>query len=559
MAVKLSPYFQDAQLDSNGDPAVGWTITSYTAGSTTPQATYQDANGNTAHANPLTLNARGEPSAPIWLTAGVTYDLVLKNSSGSIIRTVEDVTGVNDTTTSVDQWVSGPTPTYVTATSFTVAGDQTATFTAGRRLKTTNTAGTIYSTVISSAYSASTTVTVENDSGTLDSGLSAVSYGLLSPDSPSVPQIVALNASRLGVKNRIIGGDFSTNPWQRGTTFTAPSTAAYTADRFAIVFSNDGVRDILKTADAPTAAQIAAYHSVGMYASSCLHHDVTTADATIAAAQYEYIQHKVEGYNVADLGFGQTGTRYMTLSFWVKATITGTYCICLTNSAADRRYVMEYTVSVADTWEYKTKTFAVDTTGTWLYTAGIGLDIRWILAAGSNANGATANTWTASSAILATSSQANALSSASNNFKLALVQLEAGAHSTAFDVLSSTAVQSLCERYFQKSFDPGTAPAQNTASLGGLLVYSAIQAGANRYRCALAFRTQFRGAPTMTFYNPSAANAKWRNVNDGADSGTADTATFSPNVNHATVENPQVAGDGVGEHIGVHWSADAEL
>jgi hypothetical protein len=194
MAVKLSPFFNDAQLDSNGDPAVGWTITPYVAGSTTPQATYQDAAGNSSHQHPITLNARGEPPAPIWLTAGVTYDLVLKNSSGSIIRTVEDVSGVNDTTTTIDEWVTGPAPTYVSATSFTVAGDQTSTFTARRRLKSTNTAGTIYSTVTSSAYGASTTVTVVNDSGTLDSGLSAVSYGLVNPAYSSIPVVADTTA-----------------------------------------------------------------------------------------------------------------------------------------------------------------------------------------------------------------------------------------------------------------------------------------------------------------------------------------------------------------------------
>jgi hypothetical protein len=557
MAVKLSPFFNDAQLDSNGDPASGWTITSYTAGSTTPQATYQDANGNTAHSNPLTLNARGEPSSPIWLTAGVSYDLVLKNSSGSIIRTVEDVSGVNDTTTSVDQWVSGPTPTYVTATSFTVSGDQTATFTAGRRLKSTNTAGTIYSTIISSAYSSSTTVTVENDSGSLDSGLSAVSYGLLSPDNPSVPQIVTLNASRPGFKNRIIGGDFSTNPWQRGTTFTGIADGSYHADRWRIGWSNDGVRDILKTADAPTPAQIAAVHQVGMYASSCLHHDVTTADGTIAAAQYEHIQYRLEGYNVADLGFGQSGTRYVTLSFWVKATITGTYCIMATNSAADRRYVMEYTVSAADTWEFKTKTFAVDTTGTWLYTSGIGLQLHWILAIGSNGNGATANTWTASSAILATSSQANALSSASNNFKLALVQLEAGAHATAFDVLGPDTVLSRCQRYYQKSFAQGTTPAQNVGNSTGELMFIAGKAGAAAQYGHARFPVVMRGAPTLTYYNPAATNAQVRDVTASAD--TSSTSSTSARDAGFTVTATGNASTAVGNLLAVHWIADAEL
>jgi hypothetical protein len=86
-----------------------------------------------------------------------------------------------------DEWVSGPTPTYVSATSFTLAGDQTTTFTVGRRLKTTNSGGTVYSTITASAFAAVTTVTVVNDSSSLDAGLSAVSYGLLQAANQSVP------------------------------------------------------------------------------------------------------------------------------------------------------------------------------------------------------------------------------------------------------------------------------------------------------------------------------------------------------------------------------------
>jgi len=98
--------------------------------------------------------------------------------------------GVNDTTTTIDQWVTGNAPTYVSATSFTLVGDQTSDFHVGRRLKTTNTGGTIYSTIITSAYTSLTTITVVNDSGTLDSGLSAVFYGILSAENVSSPSDV---------------------------------------------------------------------------------------------------------------------------------------------------------------------------------------------------------------------------------------------------------------------------------------------------------------------------------------------------------------------------------
>jgi hypothetical protein len=551
MAVKLSPIFNDAQLDSSGNPLSGGKLYTYEAGSTTSATTYQDSTGSTAHANPIVLDSRGEPSAPIWLTSGSTYKFILKTSADVTIRTVDNVAGVNDTAVSADEWVSGATPTYISAKSFSLAGDQTSTYTVGRRLKSTNTAGTIYSTIISSAFSSVTTITVENDSGSLDSGLSAVSYGLINPTNSSIPGTVAVYSNQLGFRNRVIGGDFQTNPWQRGTTVAvAAAGSGYGADRFAGTSAGAVAFSLIKTADAPTASE------AGIYTSSCLHLDVTTQDASLAATDLCSIYTTVEGYNIADLGFGQTGTRYVTLSFWVKSTITGTYGASLANSASDRSYVKIYTVDAADTWERKVLTFPVDVTGTWLYTTGIGLRIRWAVMAGTNFQ-TTADTWAAGN-YLATSAQANGVNSTSNNFKLALVQLEAGAHSTTFEAIDVATVAALCQRYYEKSFAIATAPAASVGTNTGELAWPATVAGAtNNFSHRHAFKVLKRAAPTMTLYNPGAAGAEARNISDGADcssttSGSATDAGFRV----ATTGN---AGNTVGDLLGIHWVADAEL
>jgi len=248
--------------------------------------------------------------------------------------------------------------------------------------------------------------------------------------------------SAFGHRNKIIGGDFTTNPWQRGTTFTAPVTVTYVADRWQLSYVCDGVVNILKTADAPTVAQ------AGVFTQHCLHVDVTTADATIAAAQYYLVTQKIEGLNAASFGFGQAGTRYVTLSFWHKHTKTGTYCVSLANSAADRCYIAEYTQDVTDTWEQATVTLAVDTSGTWLYDTGVGLRIYFSVAMGSNFH-TTANTWTAGN-LYATSNQVNALDSTANNFKIALVQLEAGSVATPFETRPYGTELALCQRYYYR-------------------------------------------------------------------------------------------------------------
>ena len=222
MSVNLSPIGNDAPfVDSSGNPLSGGLLYWYTANSSTPQDTYTTSAGNVANANPVVLGSTGYPTVAssvveIWLTAGVSYKAVLKNAAGTTLWTRDNISGINDTTVTIDQWVSGPTPTYISATQFSLVGDQTSTFQVGRRVKTTNTGGTIYSIISASAYGALTTVTVVNDSGTLDAGLSAVSYGLISSTNTSLPF-----ASPLSVVTNSLSGDVALN--NTATFFTGPT------------------------------------------------------------------------------------------------------------------------------------------------------------------------------------------------------------------------------------------------------------------------------------------------------------------------------------------------
>jgi len=255
--------------------------------------------------------------------------------------------------------------------------------------------------------------------------------------------LAASTASGGGFRNLIIGGDFTTNPWQRATSFTSISNAAYCADRWRNLLGGGalaGVCDILKTADAPTIAQ------AGVYTRHCLHVDVTTADASIAAGDYYAIEQRIEGLNAVQLGFGQAGAKTITLSFWHKHTKVGTYCVAFLNSAYNRSYIAEYTQSVSDTWEKATITVPGDTAGAWLYDTGIGLIVSFVVAMGSTRQAA-ANAWAAGD-YQATANQVNGMDSASNNFKLALVQLEVGSSATEFEALPEDIVLARCLRYY---------------------------------------------------------------------------------------------------------------
>ena len=196
-SVNCSPFGPKPQFElSTGLPAVGYKLFFYVAGSVaTKQDTYTNSTGSVANTNPVVLNANGQPSTELWFASGLAYKAVLAPSTDtdpptSPVWTIDNLRGINDTTSTADQWIaSGLTPTFISATQFTVAGDQTSTFSVGRRIKATVTAGTVYGTVTVSAFAAVTTVTVSLDSGALDSGLSSVSVAFLTPDNSSVPGV----------------------------------------------------------------------------------------------------------------------------------------------------------------------------------------------------------------------------------------------------------------------------------------------------------------------------------------------------------------------------------
>jgi hypothetical protein len=251
--------------------------------------------------------------------------------------------------------------------------------------------------------------------------------------STSVDLKKSLNAEAY---NAIINGSF--NVWQRGASFVSAVHTSYHADRWSYNKIGAMVHGIYRSDDVPTVAQ------AGVLYPYSLHLDCSVADAAIAVGDQCVLHQKIEGYR-----FRPIAQQSMTLSFWVKASKTGTYCVALVNGGGDRSYVAEYVVSAADTWEFETITVtASPAAGTWDYTTSVGLDVYFTLAAGGTFQ-TTPNTWQ-TGAYVATSNQVNACDSAANNFRITGVQLEKGTVASPFTTRSYDEELHLCKRYYQQ-------------------------------------------------------------------------------------------------------------
>ncbi len=352
-------------------------------------------------------------------------------------------------------------------------------------------------------------------------------------------------------KNVVINGDMLV--WQRGTTFAAVPDGAYTADRWQIVEATDAVVTLTKSTDVPTAADAG-----GSFAAS-LKLDVTTADTSIGSTQVCCLQTMIEGYDIRGLTSGN-----VTMSFWVKATKTGTYCVVLRNAGADRVYPVEYTINNTGTWEKKTIVIPLNTgvaSGTWNYTNGIGLTIRFIIAAGSSyANGTNATWGTAGAG--GTSNQVNGLDSTDNDFYITGVQLEKGSVATDFEFRSFATELALCQRYYEKSYLVGTVP--GTATMNNHLVFNGAGTGGDKYTPTFHYAVRKRTNPTITIYASNTGNVSRISAYNGA------TGVYSSEIGDSNlalligescfyVYIGQSHISNYGYYYGFHYVADAEM
>jgi hypothetical protein len=337
------------------------------------------------------------------------------------------------------------------------------------------------------------------------------------------------SASSMGFKNRIINGAMVI--FQRGTAAT--TNLAYSVDRWRYDKGNDATESVSQNSDAPAGF------------SYSLRNTISVGDATIGSAQFSGLQQAIEGYNVADLGWGTANAKTITLSFWIRSSVTGQYVGNVRNNDDTRINPFNFTISTANTWEQKTVTITGDTGGTWNTTNGAGIQIAIYAALGSSFLGGTAGTWGASPNF-GCGSPVNGIASNGNIFAISGVQLEKGSTATSFDYRPYGTELALCQRYFQ--------PVGNGSS--------GRTAGATTIELVGNFVNSFRAAPTLTFGGFSGANTTIGQFSVGNVTGTA-LSSYLANANSGFYAAITVSGATTGSIAGVVngdvCSASAEL
>jgi hypothetical protein len=300
--------------------------------------------------------------------------------------------------------------------------------------------------------------------------------GITFPDGSVQPAA----ASPYTLKNKIINGSMIIDQRNAGAAITATGLPV---DRWN--FYKDtagGSLSVQRSSTAPSGF----INSLGL---------TVTTSITPAAGEGNTFMQPIEGLNISDLDWGTANAKTVTLSFWVRSSLTGTFGGSITNSANNRSYPFTYTISAANTFEYKTVTIAGDTSGTWLTTNGVGMRIWFGLGVGSTLSG-TAGSWSGATYLSATGAT-SVVGTNGATWYITGVQLEQNTSATPFERRLYGQELANCQRYFAKLQNDGT---------GQIAISAGFQTSTTVAAFAINFPVTMRAEPTVTVSNLQASD-----------------------------------------------------
>jgi hypothetical protein len=340
-----------------------------------------------------------------------------------------------------------------------------------------------------------------------------------------------------GFKNKLINGNMVINQRAWSGTITADST--YTLDRWVARNDLSSKMSVTQSSDAPAG-----------FSYSLLVTSLTTT--TLTTGGYYFMSQYVEGFNAADLAWGTSSAKTITISFWVKSSLTGTFGGSVLNSGETRCYPFTYTISAANTWEQKSVTILGDTTGTWVgATNGVAMRVSLEVGIGTSLS-SPAGAWTSTSSQYGATGATNVLGTNGATIQWTGVQLEVGTTATNFDFRSIGTELNLCQRY---CFGFGGSSSNGTSCVVGVALSS------NQSVSAVQFPVQMRGYPSLTVATPSNFYTNNIGANTNSSSISANTSSATTGEFLATLVSSSLSGGQVIRFFGNNsslaiWSAE---
>jgi hypothetical protein len=352
--------------------------------------------------------------------------------------------------------------------------------------------------------------------------------------------------SPYGFKNRIINGAMVIDQRNAGAAVTTSNTSSpWITDRWSAYSSANTLATAIHTTQQQTTVVPPGF-------SHALKTTVTFGGSSYERAYYQII----EGLNVADLGWGTVNAKTITVSFWVQASITGTFAFSLRNYNGTFSYVSMQTINSANTWEYKTITIPGPTSGTWTVSNSWGIICEICLghSIGISANlltTASPNTWVNVNAIT-TSSLTNFVATTGNTFYFTGFQFEVGSQATAFDYRDYGRELQLCQRYYETSYVSGTAIGTATSSN---IIWWYAQSSGNYNNQVTFYKVTKRVPATIVFYSTLGTSGKITNQDTVVD---VTGRLINSGTNNITIGADNVS---IGQWVAIayHYTASAEL
>ena len=366
-------------------------------------------------------------------------------------------------------------------------------------------------------------------------------YGTVNADKMTTSDGVS-SSGLYGFKNRLINSAMVIDQRNAGASVTPNNS--YTLDRWQGQNSQSSKYTVQQNAGSVTPPS-GFTNYLGVTSSSAY---------SIVAGDYFAIRQAVEGFNIADLGWGAASASSVTLSFWVRSSLTGTFGGSLQNNGNVRSYPFTYTISSANTWEQKTLTIAGDTSGTWATNSSVGIWVILGLGVGSTYSG-TASSWSTNNYISATGAT-SVVGTNGATFYITGVQLEKGSTATSFDYRPYGTELALCQRYFETNYNAGTAVGSSIGSQAPLFQQTICTT--NGYLTgSIPFKVSKRTSPTITFYSRDGTINQWLQGKQGQTESTYTPAAVTNNQFMFGWSNTGIATDS-NVHYGM-FTASAEL